>query len=143
MGKVFEINWRSVKIHSRFNEEIVIPNNMLGKEKIKNLSSPSRVYAELLKFGFSYNDSPEKVKRVLLDVATQNDRALKTPAPVVLTLSYDDFAITYGLKLFIKDYEDVFMLNDEIMSSLYTATEENGLTIPFPRQELDVNLKKD
>ena len=122
IGKVAEINWRSVKIHTRFNEQIIIPNNMLGKEKIKNLSRPNKIHAELLKFGFSYDDSPDKVKKIILAVASQNDKILTNPEPTVLLLSFDDFAITYGLKFFVKDYEDIVLLRDEIMSCLlYTS----------------------
>ena len=143
IGKVTEINWRSVKINTRFNEQIIIPNNLLGKEKIKNLSRPNKVHAELLKFGFSYNDNPEKVKKVLLDLATQNDKVLTKPPPIALTLSYDDFAISYGLKVFVKDFEDIILLNDEIMSSLYLSAAENELTMPFPTQELTVRMKKE
>ncbi len=142
VGKVAEINWRSVKIHTRYNEQIIIPNNLLGKEKIKNLSRPNKTHAELLNFSFSYGDTPEKVKQVLLDVVLKNDKVLKNPAPVALTLSYDDFAITYGLKLYVKDFQDIILLNDEIMTDIYLAAAANNLTMPYPRQELDIKITK-
>jgi len=138
IGKVSEINWRSVKIQTRFNEQIIIPNNMLGKEKIKNLSRPNKIHAELLEFGFSYDDTPEKVKEILTAIALKNAKVLDDPAPFVYTLSYDDYAITYGLKFFSKDYEDMNLLIDEIMSETYKAVKKNGLTIPFPRQEVEI-----
>jgi small-conductance mechanosensitive channel len=55
-GKVVEFNWRSVKIVNRFDELIIVPNNVLGKEKFK----------EFVTIGFSYQDNPAKVKEVLL-----------------------------------------------------------------------------
>lgn len=138
IGKVAEINWRSVKIHTRFNEQIIIPNNMLGKEKIKNLSRPNRIHAELLTFGFSYDDPPLKVKSVLLNIVTKNEKILDQPAPAAITLSYDDFYISYGLKFYVKDYEDVILLRDEITTSIYSAAEQHGLRIPFPRQVVEL-----
>lgn len=138
IGKVSEISWRSVKIQTRSNEQIILPNNLLGKEKIKNLSRPSKIHAEILKFGFSYNDHPEKVKEVLFSVAEQNEKVLKKPAPGALALSYDDFAITYGLRVFIKNYEDIITLHDEINSKVFDAAAEHGLRIPYPRQEVEV-----
>jgi len=143
IGKVSEINWRSVKIHTRFNEQIIIPNNLLGKEKIKNLSRPNRIHAEILKFGFSYDDDMDKVKAMLLNVAGQNDKVLSTPPPLALTLSYDDFAITYGLKIFIKDFEDITLLNDEIMSNVYKTSQEQNLTIPYPRHDIELKVNTD
>ena len=98
------------------------------------------MHAELLKLSFSYDDTPKKVKSILLDIATKNNKVLTTPAPAALTLSYDDFAITYGLVVFMKDYEDIIVLKDEIMSSIYLITEQKGLTIPYPRQEVEVKM---
>jgi len=137
-GKVSAISWRSVKIHTPFNEQIVLPNNLLGKEKIKNLSRPSKIHAKLLKFGFSYNDTPEKAKEVLLSVATQNPKVLEDPPPLAIAMSMDDFAITYGLKFYIEDFEDIIMINDQLISSVYAAAEKEGLSIPFPRHEIEM-----
>jgi len=74
-----EINWRSVKIHTRFNEGITIPNNLLGKEKIKNLSRSNRIHGELLEMGFSYNDHPDKMKPILTRIASEHPRVLNKP----------------------------------------------------------------
>ena len=143
IGKVTEINWRSVKIRTRFNEEIILPNNMLGKEKIKNLSRPNKLHAELLQFGFSYQDNPAEVKVMLLELAEKNDKVLSRPSPSALTLSYDDFSITYGLKCFIKDFEDTIDLKDEILTDVYLISKQKGFSIPFPRQEVEVTMNKE
>ncbi len=135
-GKVVEFNWRSVKIVNRFNELIIIPNNLLGKEQIKNLSRPSKIHAELITIGFSYDDDPEKVKNVLLEIAKKTDGILAIPASVPLTISYDDFSITYGLKFYIKDFEDQIILKDRIMTQIFKEAAVNKLRIPFPIREV-------
>ncbi len=140
-GKVKEFNWRSVKLINRFNEVIIIPNNTLAKEKIKNLSRPSRIHAELITVGFSYNDKPTKVKKVLLEIAQNTEGVLANPSPVPLTLSYDDFYINYGLKFYIKDFEDQILLKDRIMTQIFAAAEKSQLNIPFPISE--VKMLKD
>lgn len=135
-GKVVEINWRSVKIINRFSELIVIPNNLLGKERIKNLSRPSKVHAELVEIGFSYGDDPIKVKEVLKNVAESSINVLNSPAPASVILSYEDFYINYGLKFYITDFEDQVLLKDEIMTNIYKASKDNKLTILFPIKEI-------
>ena len=132
LGKVVEFNWRSVKLVNRFNELIIIPNNMLGRERIKNLSRPSKIHAELITIGFSYNDNPHKVKQVLLDIAKNTEGVLASPESIPLTISYDDFYITYGLKFFIKDFEDQILLKDRLMTQILDAAATNQLTIPYP-----------
>ena len=141
IGKAVDINWRSVKIHNRFNEERIIPNNTLAKSKIKNLSRPHKIYAEILQFGFSYDDTPEKVKKVLLEIADKNDKVLDILPPIVYMLSYDDFYISYGLKFFVKDFEDTLLIKDELLSRVYHAANENGLIMPYPKQDIELNMK--
>ncbi len=142
-GKIVDINWRSVKIVSRFNELIIIPNNALGKERIKNLSRPSKIHAELIKIGFSYKDNPKKVKKVLVKVTENLEGILKKPTPAAVTLSYENFYINYGLKFFMKDYEDQILLKDKIMTEIYDVAKENNLTIPYPIQELHIKNNDD
>ncbi|MDA8692521.1 mechanosensitive ion channel family protein [Saprospiraceae bacterium] len=142
VGKVVEISWRSVKIKTRFNEEVILPNNMLGKEKIKNLSRPNRIHVEFLKFGFSYDDNPVEVKAMLLELADNNERVMPSPAPTAVTISYDDYAITYGLMCFIKNFEDNIALKDEILTEVYVLSKQKGFTIPFPRQEVEVMMNE-
>ena len=139
-GKVKDFNWRSVKIVNRNNELVVIPNNTVGKETIKNLSRPSRVHAVLISIGFSYSDPPAKVKEALLELALATDGVLNKPAPQPLTLSYDDFYITYGLKFFIRDFEDEIALKDLLMSQFFNMAADKQFTIPFPIR--DVRLQQ-
>ncbi len=135
-GKVVEFNWRSAKLINRFNELIIIPNNLLAKERIKNLSRPSRIHAEMITVGFSYDDDPKKVKSMLLEVSRQTENILENPQSSAVTLSYDDFYVNYGLKFFINDFEDQIVLKDSIMTKIYEATQQYGLTIPFPVQKI-------
>ena len=140
-GKVLEINWRSVKIVNRYNELIIIPNNILGKETIHNLSRPDPLYALTVRIGFSYDDAPEKVKKMLLDVAGNTEGILNEPPPKALTVSYDDFAITYELKFYVRDYSDSKTIRDAFMTRVYDAAGKAGIRIPFPVRE--VYLRKE
>jgi len=131
-GKVVEFNWNSVKLVNLSNELIIIPNNKFGKDQIKNLSRPNKRHAEMITIGFSYEDDPIKVKKVLLKVANKTEGILETPQPIPLTLSYDDFYINYGLKFYIKDFQDLLIIRDRLMTEFYSAAKTNGLTIPLP-----------
>ena len=136
VGKVVEFNWRSVKLHTHYNELIIIPNNALGKEKIKNLSRPSRVHAEIITIGFSYDDKPETVKAILHDIANKIKGVLDTPEPMPLTLSYEDFYIKYGLKFYISDYSDILIIRDQLMTLIHSEALSSGLSIPFPKLDI-------
>ena len=131
-GKAVEFNCNSVKLVNLSNELIIIPNNKFGKDQIKNLSRPNKRHAEMVTIGFSYQDDPVKVKKVLLEVANKTEGILDTPQPIPLTLSYDDFYIKYGLKFYIQDFQDLLIIRDRLMTEFYNAAKVNGITIPLP-----------
>ena len=136
------MNWRSVKIVSRFNELIIIPNNAIGKERIKNLSRPTKIHADMIEIGFSYKDEPVKVKEALIKATILIEGVLKTHPPVAITLAYNDFYINYGLRFFISDYQDQLKIKDSVMTAIYQVAKENNLTIPYPIQELYLKNNK-
>lgn len=131
-GKVAEMNWRSLHLRTRANEMVVVPNSVIAKEIFSNYSKPSRVHAEFVEIGFSYNDPPHKVKRVLKEAADQTREILTKPEPLVRTKVYGDFAITYQVKIFLTNYDRLPDIKDDFMTRIWYAAKKNHLTIPFP-----------
>ena len=134
IGKVHEINWRSVRVRTRPHDLVVVPHSIIAKEKITNFSQPTLAHAEYPKLGFSYEDPPNKVKRVLLAVALNTRGVLADPAPEVRVTNYGDFAIEYTLRFMIEDYERLPQIMNAFHSQVWYAARRNGLTIPFPTQ---------
>jgi small-conductance mechanosensitive channel/CRP-like cAMP-binding protein len=133
-GEVMEMNWRSVRIRTRDRDLFVVPNSVVGKETLVNLSRPTRAHAESHVLAFAYDDPPNKVKRVMLEVARATRGVLTTPPPEVLTKRYADWSIEYHVRYFLDDYERQLEINDEFMTRVWYAAKRHGLTIPFPTQ---------
>jgi small-conductance mechanosensitive channel/CRP-like cAMP-binding protein len=135
-GKVLEINWRSVHLVTRELEQLIVPNSVLAKEIIRNYSQPKAMHVEPVMIGFSYGDAPNKVKRVMQETALDTRGVMKDPAPIVVTVSYDDFAITYMVRLFIEDYDQLPMIRNEFVTRIWYAARRNSLTMPFPTRDV-------
>lgn len=133
-GEVIEMNWRSVRIRTRDRDLFVVPNSVVGKETLVNLSRPTRAHAESHTLGFSYDDPPNKVKRVVQQVAFATRGVLAVPPPEVHTVKYGDWSIEYRVRFFLDDYERQLEVNDEFMTRIWYAAKRHGLTIPFPTQ---------
>jgi small-conductance mechanosensitive channel/CRP-like cAMP-binding protein len=133
-GEVMEMNWRSVRVRTRGRDLVIVPNSVIGKETLVNLSRPTRVHAETHVLGFSYDDPPNTVKRVLLQVVRATRGVLAEPAPVIRTTAYSAYSIDYQVRFFIDDYARQQTINDEFMTRVWYAARRNGLTIPFPTQ---------
>lgn len=133
-GEVVEMNWRSVRVRTRARDLVVIPNSVIGKETLTNISRPTRAHAESHVIGFSYDDPPNKVKRILLSVVRSTRGVLADPGPAIRVVNYAAYTIEYQVRFFIDDYPRVMEINDEFMTRVWYAARRNGLTIPFPIQ---------
>lgn len=136
IGKVIEINWRSVHLITRELELLVIPNGILAKEVIRNYRRPQKLHVEPIDIGFSYNDPPNKVKLILKETALTTKGVLDKPEPIIQTINYGDSSIDYRVKLFLADYDKVPQIRDEFVTRIWYAANRNGLNIPFPIRTL-------
>ena len=135
-GKVIEINWRSVHILTRELEMLVIPNSVLAGATIRNYRRPQKLHVEVVDVGFSYDDPPNKVKRIMKEIALSTKGVLDRPEPVIQTISYDDSSIGYKVRLFLADYDRVPQIRDEFVTRVWYAAERYNLNIPFPIRTL-------
>ncbi|MGE0144583.1 MAG: cyclic nucleotide-binding domain-containing protein [Planctomycetota bacterium] len=133
-GEVIEMNWRSVRVRTRDRDLVILPNSVVGKETLVNLSRPTRAHGERHIIGFSYDDPPNKVKRVLLGAALGTRGVMPQPSPSIRTNNYAAYSVEYEVRYFIDDYEHQVEINDEFMTKVWYAAKRAGLTIPFPIQ---------
>ncbi len=131
-GQVTEINWRSVHLVTRMMELVVFPNSVLAQRHFKNLSRPKQLLYRVLEIGFSYDDPPNKVKRILEDVVRQTPGVLLDPPPVIQTKTYADFSIKYDIKFCLAEYSRQVEVRDELMTRIWYAARRHELTIPYP-----------
>jgi small-conductance mechanosensitive channel len=136
VGQVIDINWRAVRLQTLEKEMVVIPHKLIGSEIIRNFSRPLTIHAERIQIGFSYNDPPNLAKQVLYGTARETHGILTEPEPQIFTLSYDDSAITYEVKFFLQDYEELEVIRDRFLTRVWYAARRNNLTIPFPMRTL-------
>jgi small-conductance mechanosensitive channel len=133
-GRVNEINWRSVHIETPTRELYIIPNVSLYKNPFSNLSRPSDVRTELVEVGFSYDDPPNKVKDVMMALMTSTPGILSDPGPLVRTVDYAAYSITYRLIFSVERQEVLGEVRDRLLTRLWYVAKREGLSIPFPIQ---------
>ncbi|MBX7144908.1 MAG: mechanosensitive ion channel [Oligoflexia bacterium] len=131
-GQVSELNWRAVRMRTRDQDMVIVPNSILGKERIANFSRPTTLHATNLYVGFSYDDPPNKVKRILRQAALMSHGVRVDPSPVVRTKEYRDFYINYQVKIFLDDFASLPDIEEDFMTRVWYAARRNKLTIPYP-----------
>ena len=135
-GKVIEVNWRSVHLMTRQMEQLIVPNSALAGAVIRNYNKPNPLCIIIVDIGFSYDDPPNKVKRVMMEAALDTKGVLKKPAPIIVTVSYDDSSIAYKVKLAIEDYALEPTIRNEFVTRIWYAARRSDLAIPFPIRDV-------
>ena len=133
-GKVIQINWRSVYLQTRSKALVVIPNAELAQGNFTNFSLPTPIHVETFTVSFSYDDPPNKVKQVIKETALATPAVLDDPQPWVRTVSYGDFAIDYEVGCFIRGYETMPEIRNQLVTRIWYAAKRYHLTIPYPIQ---------
>jgi small-conductance mechanosensitive channel len=133
-GKVSEINWRSVHIETPTREIRVVPNVSLYKGAFSNLSRPTPERTEVVDMGFSYDDPPNKVKELLMELMLTTPGIKTNPEPLIRTLNYADFSIIYRMIFTVEKQETLGATRDALMTRIWYMARREGLTIPFPIQ---------
>ena len=135
-GRVVAINWRATRLVTRDNDLVTIPNGTIAAGAVLNESAQDEPGYESYIIGFSYDDPPNKVKRIMLETVKATPGVLEVPPPLVRTISYDDFAITYQVRFAIQDFAQLPAITDAFATRIWYAAKRGGLAIPFPIRTL-------
>jgi len=139
-GQILEANWRSTKIETLHSDIVVVPNNIITKSALINMSVPTPVHRRKLTIGLRYEAAPNRVKASILAAVRGVPGVLEEPAPFVLLRSYDDFSISYRLHFFVDHLRAKERIEDRVYTRLWYQLKRDGLSIPFPIR--DVNLRE-
>ena len=136
-GTVKEISMTYTVLATPDNRIISIPNSAVAAAQIVNYSSADSRRVELTVTA-SYDASTQKVLDALVLAGTV-DNALLNPAPSAVIVSYDDSAIRYSLRIWVKpgDYWDVYFQVNQRIKDVF---DQQGIEMTYPH--LNVHLDK-
>lgn len=136
-GKVTHIRLRSTTVVTNDNISIIVPNSNFVTRTVVNWSHGDPKVRIRLPVGIAYGTDPEKVRRVLLDVATAHPKVLKSPAPSVFFDAFGDSAMNFELAVWTAEMlGSPRRFRSELNYAMEKALRENGIQIPFPQRDL-------
>jgi small conductance mechanosensitive channel len=136
-GTVQAIQIFNTVLNSPDNIRIVVPNGQVTGGSILNYTINGTRRVDLV-IGVSYDDDLKKARQVIEGVLAAEPRILAEPAPVVAVNEMGDSSVNFVVRPWVKtaDYWGVYC---SLTEKLKVAMDENGLTIPFPQQEIFVH----
>ncbi len=138
-GDVVKVSARATTVITNDNISIIVPNSDLTSKSVTNWSLANKVVRFNYPVGVAYKEDPERVKRVLLEVADANEGVLKNPKPDVLFDSFGDSYLNMILRVWTKEYIDrPGVLKSLLYYAIFKRFKEEGIEIPFPQSDLHI-----
>ena len=136
-GTVTEINMTYTMLSTPDNKQIAIPNSSVVAAQIVNYSAAQTRRVEVVASA-SYEAPVQQVLDALIQAGTV-EKVLTDPAPAAVVTAYGDSAISYSLRLWVKnaDYWDVYFLVNKRVKEVFDA---ESITMTYPH--LNVHLDK-
>ncbi|EJS90025.1 hypothetical protein AAUPMB_03753, partial [Pasteurella multocida subsp. multocida str. Anand1_buffalo] len=139
-GTVSRIRIRSTTLIDFDRKEVIVPNKAFVTERLVNWALNDSVTRVVIRVGVGYGSDLELTKRLLLQAATECDRVLKDPEPVVYFLNFGASSLDHELRLYVGKLADRNPTVDCLNRRINSLFEENNIEISF--NQLDVFIKK-
>ncbi len=138
-GDVISISMRSTMIVTNDNISIIVPNSDFISSKVINWSHTDRNIRFNIPFGVSYKEDPEIIRKLLLEVAAENEGILSHPKPDVLFKEYADSALVFLLRIWTREYINrPNVLKSQVYYAAFTKFKKHNIEIPFPQRDLHI-----
>ncbi|MDH5712127.1 MAG: mechanosensitive ion channel, partial [Gammaproteobacteria bacterium] len=143
-GEVTHIGIRSTRILTRDDVEVTIPNSIMGNTKIINESGgPHKKYRIRVKVGVAYGSDIDKVKAILMDVATNETSVCKDPEPRVRFRQFGASSLDFELLCWIEDPVLRGRVIDTLNSAVYKKFQQYEIEIPYSKHDVYIKAMPD
>lgn len=136
-GVVEEVGFRSTRIRTPYRSMITIPNSVIAKENIDNLTvrSGRRIRHTV---GFTYDTPVEKMKSFMVEMKkfiSEHPKASKEGAVVKFT-TMGDFSLGIMVSFFTatNSYDEEMDLQEETLFKMVSLAQELEIEYAFPTQ---------
>ncbi len=135
-GFVEDIGWRTTKIRTLPNNNIIIPNSKLADSIITNVSFPQKEMGVIVQCGVAYDSDLEKVEKTTLEVAKKNQQtvpgAVKDFEPSVRFHTFGDSNIQFSIILRVAQRTDKYTIIHHFIKALKSRYDQEGIEISWP-----------
>lgn len=135
-GDIMEINIRSTMVRTVNNISIIVPNSEFVSKDVVNYSHGDPTYRLDVKVGVAYGSDLDNVLKALQEVADNNNRVLKKPAPDVHLTEFGESSWNMQLRTWIGDVKDYPEIRNELNQAIVRTFRKYNVEIPFPQRDL-------
>jgi len=133
-GKVDRMSLVSTTILTIDNQSLVIPNNKIWGDVIKNVTDQDLRRVDMV-FGISYADHIPQAEEILMGILKDHAKILDDPEPEVHLHTLNDSSVDFVVRPWVQtgDYWTVYW---DVTRAVKMRFDEEGVSIPFPQRDV-------
>lgn len=139
-GRVVETTWRSTHLLTGANNIVVLPNSVLAKLSLTNLSRPDETQQMTLALRLAATHAPHVIEEAMHAALRNCQRIVKEPAPLVALKEIDAAAIGMDLLFCVAGPGDRLLARNEVIDLVHRHCEANGLSFAMSPQSYAIIL---
>jgi small-conductance mechanosensitive channel len=138
-GEVRRIGVRATTVRAWEGADVIVPNSQLVAERVTNWTPVDYRRRLDIPVNVAYGSAPDKVLKVLTEVAQSHPDVVASPPPLALFLGFGDSALQFQLRAWTNQIDRHLTVRSELGVAVYAALREAGFSIPFPQQEVRIH----
>ena len=136
-GDVHSISMRSTTVITNDNISVIVPNSEFINSQVINWSHNDRRVRFKFPVGVSYNEDPQKVREVVLEVANEHPGVLENPSPDLWFEGYGDSSLDFHLTVWTSSFiQRPGVFKSQLYYEIFKKFKEHKIEIPFPQRDL-------
>lgn len=137
-GTVEDIHIVTTRLRTPDNKVVYIPNGIISSGTIVNYSEKNIRRIDKT-FRIPYTEKIDRVKEIILEILSSNEKILKEPPPSVRASSIEENGISILARCWVEN-EDFWDVNFDVLEAVKARFDEEKVIIPF--NQLDVHIKE-
>jgi small conductance mechanosensitive channel len=139
-GTITEIHLFNTEFKTGDNQKILVPNASITSGSIINVNAHDKRRVDLL-IGVGYEDDIKKVKELLTSIVASHEKVLQDEANKIAVSELADSSVNFIVRAWVNtpDYWDVRF---ELIETIKTQFDQEGITIPYPQTDVHVYKEK-
>lgn len=136
-GEVTRIGIRSIRVLTRDDIEVVVPNAIIGNAHIINETGGPYVKQRLrIPISVAYGSDIDLVRKALLEAAKEIHYACRTPVPQVFFMGFGASGLEHELLFWIQDAADKEPAVDVANCCIYKSFTKHEIEIPYSKHDI-------
>jgi len=135
-GVVKEIQIFTTTLKTGDNKIIIIPNAKISGDNITNYSAEETRRVDMT-VGVAYDADLSKVRDVLNDIISKDERILSDPPTQVAVAELADSSVNFIVRVWTKS-ADYWGVKFDATETIKNRFDEEGIGIPFPQRDIHI-----